>query len=70
MRQIQNAYRIFVCKSEAKRQLWKPMFNWDDGIKIYLKDLVWNNLARNMIYLLAIVSMLMALMLHKWRGIP
>jgi hypothetical protein len=36
-REMKNAYRILVGKSEGKRQLGRPRRRWEDNIKLYLK---------------------------------
>jgi hypothetical protein len=39
MRNIKHAYVILDGKPEGKRLLWRPMYGWEDNIKMYLKDI-------------------------------
>jgi hypothetical protein len=36
-----NVYRVLMGKPERKRPLEKPWRRWEDGIKMYLRGLVW-----------------------------
>jgi hypothetical protein len=34
MREMKNAYRIWIGKPEWKRLLWRPRCRWEDDMKI------------------------------------
>jgi hypothetical protein len=36
-------YRVLVGKPEEKRPLGRPRRRWEDGIRMYLRDLVWGS---------------------------
>jgi hypothetical protein len=39
-----NVYRVLVGKPEGKRRLERPRHRWEDGIKMYLRELFWGML--------------------------
>jgi hypothetical protein len=39
-----NAYVILVGKSEGKRSLGRPRCRWVDNIKIYLREIGWDDM--------------------------
>jgi len=41
MRQIRNAYKILAGKPERKKSLVRPRHRWEDNIKIYLRETLW-----------------------------
>jgi hypothetical protein len=41
---IRNAYRIVVGKSEWKRQFERPRRTWEDNIKLFLREIGWEDL--------------------------
>jgi len=41
MRQIRNAYKILAGKPERKKSLMRPRHRWEDNIKIYLRETLW-----------------------------
>jgi hypothetical protein len=36
-----NVYRILVGKPEGKRPLGRPRHRWENGFKIYLREIGW-----------------------------
>jgi hypothetical protein len=52
MGEKKNAYRILVGKPERKRPLGRPLYRWEDNIKIDLREIWggmdWINLAQDM----------------------
>jgi hypothetical protein len=36
-----NVYRVLVGKPEGRRPLGRPRRRWEDGIRMYLEDIVW-----------------------------
>jgi hypothetical protein len=36
-----NSYRVLVGKPEGKRLLGRPRLRWEDGIKMYLREIGW-----------------------------
>ena len=38
MEQTRNTYRLLVGKSESKRSLGRPRLNWEDNIKMDLRE--------------------------------
>jgi hypothetical protein len=36
-----NVYRVLVGKPEGKRSLVRPRRRWEDGIKMYLREIGW-----------------------------
>jgi hypothetical protein len=36
-----NVYRIFVGRPEGKRLLERPRCRWEDGVKMYLREIGW-----------------------------
>jgi hypothetical protein len=44
MGEKRNAYRIFVGKSQEKRQLGRPRRKWVDNIKIDLSEIRWGGM--------------------------
>jgi hypothetical protein len=38
-----NVYRVLVGKPEGKRPLERPWRRWEDGIKMYLREIGWEN---------------------------
>jgi hypothetical protein len=66
MGQKRNAYRVSVGKPEGKRQLRKPRRNWEDTIRIDLRETVWGgtdwiHLAQNREQWRALVNTVMIL---------
>ncbi|KAJ4434516.1 hypothetical protein ANN_23078 [Periplaneta americana] len=52
MDESRNAYRVLVGRPEGKRPLWRPRRRWEDNIKIYFRevgydDRDWINLAQD-----------------------
>jgi len=43
-REKRNAYRVLVDRSEEKKLLGGPRCEWEDNIKIYLKELGWEGM--------------------------
>jgi hypothetical protein len=41
MREIRDAYVIFVGKPETKRHFGKPRRRYDDNIRMYLREMGW-----------------------------
>jgi hypothetical protein len=41
MERGRNVYRVLEEKPEGKRPLGRPRSRWDDGIKMYLKEIGW-----------------------------
>jgi len=39
-----NTFRLLVMKLEGKRCLGRLMHVWDDNIKMYFKELVWDDM--------------------------
>jgi hypothetical protein len=38
-----NVYRVLMGKPEGKRPLGRPRHRWEDGIRMYLKEIGWVN---------------------------
>jgi hypothetical protein len=36
-----NVYRVLVRKPEGRRPLGRPRRRWEDGIRMYLEEIVW-----------------------------
>jgi hypothetical protein len=36
-----NVYRVLMGKPEGKRLLGKPRRRWEDGIRMYLREIGW-----------------------------
>jgi hypothetical protein len=43
MGEMRNAYSIFVLKPEGKRPLGRPMKRWEDNIRVYLREIGWED---------------------------
>jgi hypothetical protein len=61
-----NVYRVLVGKPEAKRPLERPRRRWEDGIKIYLREIDWGcvkwiQLAQDRVRWQAVVNVVMNL---------
>jgi hypothetical protein len=41
MAEGRKMYRVLVGKPEGKRPLARPRRRWEDGLKIYLRDIGW-----------------------------
>jgi hypothetical protein len=41
MGDVRNAYKTFVGRSERKRNLGRHRHRWEDNIKMYLWEMVW-----------------------------
>jgi hypothetical protein len=41
---MRNTYKNLVGKSEWKRPRGRPRHRWEDNIRIYLREIVWNAL--------------------------
>jgi hypothetical protein len=41
MGEIRNAYKILVGKPERKRPLGRPIHRWDNNMRMYLREIVW-----------------------------
>jgi hypothetical protein len=41
MGQMINAYKIWIGRSEGKRPLGRPMYRWEDSIKVDLREIEW-----------------------------
>jgi hypothetical protein len=41
--EIRNAYNILVGKSEGKRLLGRPRHRWEDNIRMYLREIGWED---------------------------
>jgi hypothetical protein len=41
-----NAYKILVRKPEGKRPLKRPRCRWEDNIRMYLREIGWEDLDR------------------------
>jgi hypothetical protein len=41
MREMRNAHKILVGKSEGKRQLGRCRCRWEDSIRMYLRKIGW-----------------------------
>jgi hypothetical protein len=39
-----NTYRILMGKPEGKRPLGRPRYRWVDNIKIYLREMRWDDM--------------------------
>jgi hypothetical protein len=39
--EMRNAYEILGGKSEGKRPFWRHRHRWEDNIKIYIKEIVY-----------------------------
>jgi hypothetical protein len=44
MREKRNAYRILVRKPEGKRPLGRPRRGWVNNIKMYLREIEWDDM--------------------------
>jgi hypothetical protein len=65
MREMRNAYKIFVCESERKGPFGRSRHKWKDNIKTELmrircKILYWNHLVRDKLQWWALVNTLVA----------
>jgi hypothetical protein len=38
-----NVYKVFMGKPEGKRPLGRPRRRWEDGIKMYLREIGWGS---------------------------
>jgi hypothetical protein len=38
-----NVYRVLVRKPEGRRPLGRPRRRWEDGLRIYLREIGWGN---------------------------
>jgi hypothetical protein len=61
---MKNAYKILVVKPDEKRPLGRSRRRWEDNIKIYLKEIVledvdWIHLAQDRDQWWAVVNMAM-----------
>ena len=43
-REKRNAYRVLVGRSEGKKLLGGTRCGWEDNIKMYIKELVWESM--------------------------
>jgi hypothetical protein len=41
MRDVKNAYKIFVGRPERKRPIGRPRRRWEDNIRMYLREIGW-----------------------------
>jgi len=41
MREMRNRYNIFVGKPKGNRSRGKPRCSWEDNIRIYIREIVW-----------------------------
>jgi hypothetical protein len=44
MGEKRNAYRVLVGKPEGKRPMGRPRSRWVDNIKMYLRDITWDDM--------------------------
>jgi hypothetical protein len=44
---MRNVYKILARKLEEKRQLGRPRRKWEDGIRVVLRETVWENVGWN-----------------------
>jgi hypothetical protein len=42
-REERNVYSVFIRKPEGKRPLGTPRRRWEDGIRMYLKEIGWGS---------------------------
>jgi hypothetical protein len=43
MGEERKVYRVLVGKPEGKRPLGRPRFRWEDGIRIYIREIGWGS---------------------------
>jgi hypothetical protein len=43
MGENRNVYKVLVGKPEEKRPLGRPRRRWDDGIRMYLREIGWGS---------------------------
>jgi hypothetical protein len=43
MGENRNVYKVLVGKPEGKRPLGRPRRRWDDGIRMYLREIGWGS---------------------------
>jgi hypothetical protein len=43
MREVRNAHKILVTKSEGKRPLGRPRRRWEDNIRMDLREIGWKD---------------------------
>jgi hypothetical protein len=41
MEEERNVYKVLVGKTEGKRPLGRPSHRWEDGIRMYLREIGW-----------------------------
>jgi hypothetical protein len=43
MGEERNVYKVLMGKPEGKRQLGRPRRRWEDGIRMYLREIGWGS---------------------------
>jgi hypothetical protein len=41
MGEERKVYKVFVGKPEGKRPLRRPRLRWEDGLKMYVREIGW-----------------------------